>query len=138
MQPIPEDTIISSKYFYLIGNLTITCTVRFAKYLILQIINFFQVILVEFSLRKNKKIQLIKHLKISLWCYNIYQIFLSFSLGLLATILITTIFKGSIGRLRPYFFSSCVPNINCSLPQNQEIYHTDFICTNKNFKKNSR
>ncbi|XP_015836547.1 phospholipid phosphatase 3 isoform X2 [Tribolium castaneum] len=116
--PIPEVSTINNKYFHLVGNL----------------LTIFIIISVELSIiKRQEKVKLWR-----LWCYNIYQILTCFTLGLLATILITTIFKGSIGRLRPYFFNSCLPNVNCSLPQNHHVYHTIFTCTNKNYKKNSR
>ncbi|XP_044260860.1 phospholipid phosphatase 3-like [Tribolium madens] len=112
MHPIPQQSTINNKYFHLVGNL----------------LAVFIIISVELIKRQER---------VKFWSH-LYQILLSFILGLLATILLTTIFKGSIGRLRPYFFNSCLPNINCSLPQNHHIYHTVFICTNENYKKNSR
>lgn len=52
-----------------------------------------------------------------------------FGFGAFATILTTDVGKYTIGRLRPHFMSVCIPNINCSLPENQYKYIEDFFCT---------
>jgi hypothetical protein len=76
--------------------------------------------------------------KLPAWVYNAYYILLSFAFGQLCTILLTTVLKGSVGRLRPFFLIECAPNINCSLPENQHVYHVNYECTNKKFKQNTR
>lgn len=55
-----------------------------------------------------------------------------FLFGTACTVLLTDIAKYTIGRLRPHFMTLCVPNVNCSLPENQHRYIEDFFCTATN------
>nr|XP_031829820.1 putative phosphatidate phosphatase isoform X2 [Nomia melanderi] len=66
---------------------------------------------------------------IPLWIWNAYQKIGIFGFGAATTVLITDVAKYTIGRLRPHFMTLCVPNINCSLIENQHRYIEDYICT---------
>lgn len=63
------------------------------------------------------------------WLLNSYKVIGVFGFGAASSQLTTDIAKYTIGRLRPHFISVCVPNINCSLPENQHKYWEDFECT---------
>ncbi|XP_011637077.1 putative phosphatidate phosphatase isoform X4 [Pogonomyrmex barbatus] len=63
------------------------------------------------------------------WLWNAYKQIGVFGFGAACTVLTTDIAKYSIGRLRPHFMKLCIPNINCSLPENQHAYIEDFQCT---------
>ncbi|RZC38678.1 PAP2 domain containing protein [Asbolus verrucosus] len=71
------------------------------------------------------------------WCYNAYYVILVFAFGMACSQLMTDIMKYTVGRLRPHFITICAPNINCSLPAKQHIYHIDFNCTS-NYKNDAR
>lgn len=60
--------------------------------------------------------------------YNIFQVGV-FGFGAATTVLVTDVAKYTIGRLRPHFMTLCVPDINCSLPENQFRYIENFTCT---------
>ncbi|KAI4481274.1 hypothetical protein M0802_007777 [Mischocyttarus mexicanus] len=53
----------------------------------------------------------------------------TFGFGAVTTVLVTDIAKYTIGRLRPHFLMLCVPDVNCSLPENQFRYIQNFSCT---------
>ncbi|XP_011314470.1 putative phosphatidate phosphatase [Fopius arisanus] len=55
-----------------------------------------------------------------------------FGFGSMASQVMTDIAKYTIGRLRPHFMDVCKPNIDCTLPQYQHMYITDFTCTASN------
>ncbi|KAJ1524106.1 hypothetical protein ONE63_010642 [Megalurothrips usitatus] len=63
------------------------------------------------------------------WVWNSYKVIGVFGFGAASSQLTTDIAKYIIGRLRPHFISVCMPNINCSLPENHHIYHENFQCT---------
>ncbi|XP_030766752.1 putative phosphatidate phosphatase [Sitophilus oryzae] len=72
------------------------------------------------------------------WMYNIYCAVGMFAFGAACSQLTTDVMKYTIGRLRPHFYTVCLPNVNCSLPQNQHVYHTNFECTNPSYIFNKR
>lgn len=53
-----------------------------------------------------------------------------FLFGFATTAFYTGVGKMTCGRLRPHFMQRCIPNISCSLPENQNRYIEDFECTN--------
>lgn len=71
------------------------------------------------------------------WCYNAYYVILVFAFGMACSQLTTDIMKYTVGRLRPHFFTICAPNINCTWPSNQHVYHTEFTCTSSD-RNNAR
>lgn len=55
-----------------------------------------------------------------------------FIIGVLLTVVLTDIFKVTVGRLRPHFLSVCKPDFdrfNCTDRFGYEVYVTDFECT---------
>lgn len=52
-----------------------------------------------------------------------------FGFGAACTVLTTDVAKYTIGRLRPHFMKICVPDIDCSLAENQHKYFEQFTCT---------
>ncbi|RZC39569.1 PAP2 domain containing protein, partial [Asbolus verrucosus] len=93
------------------------------------------IILTEFLRRaKNEEGLTFWRFKIPLWCYKAYQMLLAFGFGLLCAMVTVTLSKSITGRLRPHFLTVCAPDINCSLAENQHIYHINFNCT-KNLDK---
>ncbi|CAH1381800.1 hypothetical protein MTP99_005718 [Tenebrio molitor] len=123
MHPVPGHSTVENKYFHPAGCL----------------LNISVILLVEYMRRqKNEEKINLWRFKLPAWVYNAYYILLSFAFGQLCTILLTTVLKGSVGRLRPFFLIECAPNINCSLPENQHVYHVNYECTNKKFKQNTR
>ncbi|XP_043279305.1 putative phosphatidate phosphatase isoform X2 [Venturia canescens] len=66
------------------------------------------------------------------WVAMVYNKIGLFGYGAATTALATDIAKYTIGRLRPHFMDVCKPNINCSLPENQHSYITNFTCTATN------
>ncbi|CAK9814179.1 Putative phosphatidate phosphatase [Anthophora plagiata] len=63
------------------------------------------------------------------WMWSAYEKIGVFGFGAATTVLITDIAKYTIGRLRPHFMTLCVPNINCSLIENQHRYIENYSCT---------
>lgn len=63
------------------------------------------------------------------WVLNSYKVIGVFGFGAASSQLTTDIAKYTIGRLRPHFISVCVPNVNCTLPENQHKYWENFECT---------
>ncbi|CAG2170334.1 unnamed protein product, partial [Oppiella nova] len=59
---------------------------------------------------------------------ELYDKFVPFLFGILASLLCTFVAKVSVGRLRPYFHSICKPNIVCDAT-NAYKYIEDFECT---------
>lgn len=45
------------------------------------------------------------------------------------TAFITGIIKVQVGRLRPIFYHTCVPDVSCDDPVNQAVYITNYTCT---------
>lgn len=96
--------------------------------------------------------------KIPFWIYNAYCAIGMFAFGAVCSQLTTDVMKYTIGkqfgalkalrffletvffsgRLRPHFYTVCLPDVNCSLAENQNVYHTDFSCTNPAFMYNKR
>ncbi|XP_060536290.1 putative phosphatidate phosphatase isoform X2 [Cylas formicarius] len=72
------------------------------------------------------------------WVYNGYCAIGIFAFGAACSQLTTDVMKYTIGRLRPHFYTVCEPNIDCSLPENQHIYHINFSCTNPSYIYNKR
>ncbi|KAK2586075.1 hypothetical protein KPH14_008364 [Odynerus spinipes] len=66
------------------------------------------------------------------WLWLAYTKVGIFGFGAATTVLVTDIAKYTIGRLRPHFMTLCVPNINCTLPENHFRYIEDFTCTAPN------
>ncbi|XP_025155976.1 putative phosphatidate phosphatase [Harpegnathos saltator] len=66
---------------------------------------------------------------VPLWVCNAYEKVGIFLFGTACTVLITNVAKYSVGRLRPHFMTLCVPNVNCTLPENQYKYIENFVCT---------
>lgn len=63
------------------------------------------------------------------WLWMAYIKVGTFGFGAATTVLVTDIAKYTIGRLRPHFLTLCVPDVNCSLPENQYRYIENFSCT---------
>ncbi|XP_043257928.1 putative phosphatidate phosphatase isoform X1 [Colletes gigas] len=63
------------------------------------------------------------------WLWSAYEKIGIFGFGTIANILFTDIAKYTIGRLRPHFMAICMPNINCSLIENQHRYIEDYSCS---------
>nr|XP_050857253.1 putative phosphatidate phosphatase isoform X1 [Vespula vulgaris] len=63
------------------------------------------------------------------WLWMAYIKVGVFGFGAATTVLVTDVAKYTIGRLRPHFMTLCVPDINCSLPENQFRYIQNFSCT---------
>ncbi|XP_048523456.1 putative phosphatidate phosphatase isoform X1 [Dendroctonus ponderosae] len=76
--------------------------------------------------------------KIPFWIYNAYCAIGMFAFGAACSQLTTDVMKYTIGRLRPHFYTVCLPDVNCSLAENQNVYHTDFSCTNPAYMYNKR
>ncbi|XP_050295170.1 putative phosphatidate phosphatase isoform X2 [Anthonomus grandis grandis] len=72
------------------------------------------------------------------WMFNAYCAIGMFAFGAACSQLTTDVMKYTIGRLRPHFYTVCKPSINCSLPENQFVYHTDFTCTNPLYSSSKR
>ncbi|KAJ3651882.1 hypothetical protein Zmor_017887 [Zophobas morio] len=123
MHPLKSPSFVESRWFHFVGVL----------------INIVVIVFVEYFLYKKYYERItFWRFKLSMWIYNTYSVLLSFAFGVLICILITTVLKGSIGRLRPSFINACIPNINCSLLENHHVYHINYECTNKNFEINNR
>ncbi|XP_026669399.1 putative phosphatidate phosphatase isoform X2 [Ceratina calcarata] len=63
------------------------------------------------------------------WMWGAYEKIGIFGFGAATCVLITDIAKYTIGRLRPHFMTLCVPNVNCSLIENQHRYIENYSCT---------
>ncbi|XP_034187885.2 wunen isoform X2 [Osmia lignaria lignaria] len=64
------------------------------------------------------------------WAWSAYEKIGIFGFGAATNVLITDVAKYTIGRLRPHFITLCMPNVNCSLIENQHKYIENFTCTN--------
>ncbi|CAB0035165.1 unnamed protein product [Trichogramma brassicae] len=62
------------------------------------------------------------------WMTMAYEKIGVFGFGAAVTVMTTDIAKYTIGRLRPHFLTICNPKINCSRPENQHRYITDYVC----------
>ncbi|XP_014234825.1 putative phosphatidate phosphatase [Trichogramma pretiosum] len=62
------------------------------------------------------------------WMTMAYEKIGVFGFGAAVTVMTTDIAKYTIGRLRPHFLTICNPKINCSWPENQHRYITDYVC----------
>lgn len=62
------------------------------------------------------------------WVWNSYKVIGVFGFGAACSQLTTDIAKYTIGRMRPHFIDVCDPDIDCTMPINQHIYHEDFKC----------
>lgn len=93
--------------------------------------NCFVMILTEYltSSGQDSKAQLLGH-KIPMWIWKSYCVIGVFAFGAACSQLTTDVMKYTIGRLRPHFYTLCLPDINCTDPRNMYAYHTDFKCTN--------
>lgn len=72
------------------------------------------------------------------WVYNAYCAIGMLAFGAACSQLTTDVMKYTIGRLRPHFYSVCIPDIDCTLAANQYIYHETFKCTNPEYINNKR
>ncbi|XP_076163887.1 putative phosphatidate phosphatase isoform X2 [Ptiloglossa arizonensis] len=63
------------------------------------------------------------------WLWSAYEKIGIFGFGAATTVLITDIAKYTIGRLRPHFMALCMPNVNCSVIENQHKYIENYTCT---------
>lgn len=57
-----------------------------------------------------------------------------FLFGYCVTMFLSGLGKMSAGRLRPHFFSRCIPNVDCKSVNNMETYIEEFKCTNSHLK----
>lgn len=94
--------------------------------------------LTEYLNRPNDRKEVIFFgVKIPNWIYNIYCVIGIFAFGAACSQLTTDVMKYTIGRLRPHFFTVCLPDVcNGSYPDYQ--YHENFTCTNALYKNNKR
>ncbi|XP_050460274.1 putative phosphatidate phosphatase isoform X1 [Cataglyphis hispanica] len=113
--PYHESTI-TSPMLYIIGLCLPACTMLIGEYLHAR----------HFSGHTAK---VLFGYTIPPWLWNAYEKIGVFVFGATCTSLTTDIAKYSIGRLRPHFMKLCVPNIDCSLPENQHRYIEQFNCT---------
>ncbi|XP_018331713.1 putative phosphatidate phosphatase [Agrilus planipennis] len=81
------------------------------------------------SLNNNTRVALVGK-QLPYWLWRAYIMLAVFVFGCFCSQLITDVLKYTVGRLRPHFLTVCVPDINCSLPENLHKFHTDFKCTN--------
>ncbi|XP_066154816.1 putative phosphatidate phosphatase [Euwallacea fornicatus] len=72
------------------------------------------------------------------WVFNAYCAIGMLAFGAACSQLTTDVMKYTIGRLRPHFYTMCLPSTNCSSPENYHVYHTDFTCTNPLYIHNKR
>ncbi|EFA07301.1 putative phosphatidate phosphatase isoform X1 [Tribolium castaneum] len=122
MHPYHPSTV-PSIYLYIVG-IIMNCTVM---------------ILIEFLNQPQTSHEVtFWKFRVPFWFYNVYYVLLVFAFGMACSQLSTDIMKYTVGRLRPHFLTVCKPDINCSLPSNQHVYHVDFNCTNKDYIHNAR
>ncbi|XP_012148191.1 wunen isoform X1 [Megachile rotundata] len=62
------------------------------------------------------------------WIWNAYEKIGVFGFGAAVNVLSTDVAKYTIGRLRPHFMTLCMPNVNCSLIENQHRYIENYTC----------
>ncbi|KAF7278004.1 putative phosphatidate phosphatase [Rhynchophorus ferrugineus] len=102
-------------------------------------LNVFTMTLTEILNRPNdRKTFCFLKWKLPYWVYNLYCAIGMFAFGAACSQLTTDVMKYTIGRLRPHFYTVCQPSINCSLPENQHVYHTEFDCLNPQYRDNKR
>ncbi|RZB40825.1 pre-mRNA-processing factor 40 -like A, partial [Asbolus verrucosus] len=111
--PLSEESVTES-YFRTIAAFFHCFVIAFCEY---------------FRQSKNDQKITIWRFKVPTWCGEAYHTMASFGFGLLCAT-ITVIALKSTGRLRPNFLAVCAPDIDCSLPENQHVYHVNFNCTN--------
>lgn len=80
----------------------------------------------------------VRGIKVPSWIYNVYCVIGIFAFGAACSQLTTDVMKYTIGRLRPHFYTVCMPNIDCTSSSNQNLYHTSFTCTNPEYMNNAR
>lgn len=71
------------------------------------------------------------------WIYNLYCVFGIFAFGAACSQLTTDVLKYTIGRLRPHFFSVCLPDV-CNGSTIPYKYYEHFVCTNPLYINNKR
>lgn len=69
------------------------------------------------------------------WLWRCYCIIGVFGFGAASSQLLTDIAKYTIGRLRPHFWEICDPDVDCSLPINQNVYIQNYNCRGTNAKR---
>lgn len=104
--------------------------------MIILLIYLTQILLHEmFSYYKRKQLSSRKLIKIFL--IDVYKKMLVYVFGLLSVNLVCSIFKHTVGRLRPHFFDYCKPVhpvtgvllSNCSNLENKFEYIEDYVCS---------
>lgn len=73
------------------------------------------------------------------WIYNVYCMIGMFAFGAACSQLTTDVMKYTIGRLRPHFFTVCLPDVCAnSTAISQLVYHEKFTCTNPLYRDEKR
>ncbi|XP_014256575.1 phospholipid phosphatase 3-like [Cimex lectularius] len=67
--------------------------------------------------------------------FLLYDSFVAFTFGYLLSTASAVFLQKSTGVLKPYFLSVCKPNIDCSNPDNQNRYITNYTCTSNDSMK---
>ncbi|KAB0805284.1 hypothetical protein PPYR_02254 [Photinus pyralis] len=76
--------------------------------------------------------------KFPYWVWNTYCVVGVFCFGAACSQLTTDVMKYTIGRLRPHFYTVCLPSIDCNDPKNHFVYHEEFHCTNPLYSDTKR
>ncbi|XP_034237615.1 putative phosphatidate phosphatase [Thrips palmi] len=116
MHPFKESTV-SNLMLYIVG-----------MFLPIAVIILTELYIHHYITRRRTAYKFMGH-SIPSWLSNSYKVIGVFGFGAATSQLTTDIAKYTIGRLRPHFISVCVPNINCTLPENQHKYFETFECT---------
>ncbi|KAK4885421.1 hypothetical protein RN001_001692 [Aquatica leii] len=113
-------------YFLYISGLGMTTTVM----LVTEFCNYFY--------NDRKREFTILGYRMPSWVWNAYCVIGVFLFGTACSQLTTDIMKYTIGRLRPHFYTVCIPSVNCTDPKNFYIYHEEFHCTNSLYTDTKR
>ncbi|KAG5879977.1 putative phosphatidate phosphatase, partial [Gonioctena quinquepunctata] len=101
-------------------------------------LNGIVMILTEFFNRPNDKRDIVLlGVRIPNWMFNLYCVAGMFAFGAACSQLTTDVMKYTVGRLRPHFFTICVPDV-CNDSAVAYKYHENFTCTNELFKNDKR
>lgn len=87
--------------------------------------------------KHDSKLQVLGY-EVPSWIWKSYCVIGVFGFGAACSQLTTDVMKYTIGRLRPHFYTVCLPNVNCSHPAEMYKYHINFQCTNPDYINNSR
>lgn len=107
-------------------------------YIVGMFMNCIVMVLIEFlNCPKSTKEIRINGRTIPNWLYNTYCVIGVFLFGMACSQLTTDIIKYTVGRLRPHFYTVCLPSIDCTDVNNHK-YHEVFNCTNPLYNHNKR